>query len=1180
MMRRLLPALLASFTCLHSFAFAQPEEPAPADIPSNAVPVFVAGSGTAAFAYANFHLKLEHAGTATLALGHDHRIELQPGINEIAYEQLNGDQATLRTWHNGNSAGPATPIAGALAPAGVVSDGDTLYQAAEPDAPWSGDFTLVARFKTKQGGTLASRAGVGKWEPDAKALFLRRGRLVYDIGWLGAMESRGRFNDDQWHTAVLTVSGKTARLVVDGKTEASKRNFTRPDAAGHLFQVGRAGSDFGGDYQGEIERVRFFTKAATQKQALALSQDPSKDFTKAVVDWPAQKKEAKDEGRPKAPPPLAKNFGRVPGTATELTLTPGANFELTKAWIQPLATVDHASFLSKLDDEVYAKGAFERGAKIYQSLCVTCHGTRELPGSLPTAPRFHLGPFKGGTDPYALFQTLQNGRGLMVPQPQYTAAEKYDVIHYIREQFLRDNETLYTNSDPNTIPRGMVTYKEEVNVSPAGGKPYERMNFGPALMWTYQVAAGNIADKAIAIRLDPGPGGVSKGRAWMVYDHDTMRVAAAYTGHRFVDWRGIAFDGSHGTHTAIKGETLFVNPDEPGWANPETGDWEDLRFVGPDDKPYGPLPRSWTQYKGKYTHSSGGKHRVVLKYSVGDAEILETPALIEYGQTPIFTRTMKIEPHKDTLRVRLAPAESIKIYADGPAKLAEENGFTVATIPPTTDSAVVTFYFSNADEASVKALVGAAEQDFDAWTAGGDKRWPDVLTTEGELGAVSQGENPAYVGDAMPLPHDNPWNAWMRLGGFDFFPGGKRAAVCTWNGDVWLVDGVDGDLETLTWKRIATGLFQPLGVKILDGDKIYITCRDQIARLHDLNGDEEIDYVEAFNSDHQVTEHFHEFAMGLQADDEGNLYYAKSACHAKPARVEHHGTLLKVSADGSETEILASGFRAANGVCLNPDGSFFVTDQEGHWTPKNRINWVTKGGFYGNMMGYTDVEDRSDAGMNQPMVWITNAKDRSPAELLWVDSDKWGPLKGSLINLSYGYGQAFIVPHENVNGQFQGGVCELPLPRFPTGTMRGRFHPENGQLYTCGMFAWAGSQQEPGGFYRVRYTGKPLHAPTVLRATSKGIDLGFSGPIAKPSPEDFDIKIWDLKRGPNYGSRHYNENNITVAQTVLSADRKTVFLNLPDMTTTWCMEIRYDLKTDEGAIVKGVVHNTIHHLSP
>src|SRR5258705_1926414 len=56
-------------------------------------------------------------------------------------------------------------------------------------------------------------------------------------------------------------------------------------------------------------------------------------------------------------------------------------------------------------------------------------------------------------------------------------------------------------------------------------QPYQRMDFGPALFWTLQIERGNIAYKGIAIRLDAGAGGVSKGRAWMIYDHDTLRVA-------------------------------------------------------------------------------------------------------------------------------------------------------------------------------------------------------------------------------------------------------------------------------------------------------------------------------------------------------------------------------------------------------------------------------------------------------------------------------------------------------------------------------------------------------------------------------------------------------------------------------------------------------------------------------
>lgn len=409
-------------------------------------------------------------------------------------------------------------------------------------------------------------------------------------------------------------------------------------------------------------------------------------------------------------------------------------------------------------------------------------------------------------------------------------------------------------------------------------------------------------------------------------------------------------------------------------------------------------------------------------------------------------------------------------------------------------------------------------------------------------------------------------------------------AVCSWDGDVWIVDGFLNGAQ-LTWQRIASGMFQPLGLKIVD-DQIHVTCRDQLTVLHDLNGDGEIDYYQCLNNDHQVTEHFHEFAMGLQTDAEGNFYYAKSGRHALEAVVPHHGTLLKVSKDGSRTEILATGFRAANGVCLNPDGSFVVTDQEGFWNPKNRINWVTldpggKPKFYGNMFGYHDVTDTSDAAMEPPLCWITNAFDRSPGELLWVNSDRWGPLNGSLLNLSYGYGKVFLVPHENVDGQMQGGMIELPIPSFPTGVMRGRFHPTDGQLYLCGMFAWAGSATQPGGLYRLRATGQPMHLPLELHATRSGLKLVFTEPLDAKSidPANIHVKTWSLKRTKNYGSEHYDEKPLTIRSASLSDDGRTLTIDADDLRPTWCMEIRYSLKSADGHSIDGTIHNTIHRLS-
>jgi hypothetical protein len=198
--------------------------------------------------------------------------------------------------------------------------------------------------------------------------------------------------------------------------------------------------------------------------------------------------------------------------------------------------------------------------------------------------------------------------------------------------------------------------------------------------------------------------------------------------------------------------------------------------------------------------------------------------------------------------------------------------------------------------------------------------------------------------------------------------------------------------------------------------------------------------------------------------------------------------------------------------------------------PKNRINWIDQPGkYYGNFWGYHDVTDPSDDLMEQPLCWITNAMDRSPAELLWVDSPAWGPLQGSLLNLSYGYGKVYIVPAQRIGDRMQGGISDLPLPPFPTGIMRGRFHPGNGQLYTCGMYAWAANPQQPGGFYRVRYTGQPVYLPVGLKAHGQPWRSRSAASWIRRPPatrRTTASKTWSIKRSERYGSDHFDERTL------------------------------------------------------
>ncbi len=874
--------------------------------------------------------------------------------------------------------------------------------------------------------------------------------------------------------------------------------------------------------------------------------------------------------------------------------------------------LDHAALISDWSEEFY-----HRGMVTYRNACFSCHGNPDQQGSIPNSRQFWTEPFKNGADPFSMYQTLTRGFGSMPPQVRLTPREKYEVIHFIREEFLKqhnpDQYFQVTDDWLATLPAG-----NELGPDPQPYHPWTEMDYGNFLMRTYEVSDSsdpprvisggrsplpnedyrdlNFAYKGIAMRLDVGDGGVAAGNAFALFDHDLFRLAGFWTGDGFIDYEDILLNDRHNIYPRTVGSVQFENPVAPGWANPATGGFIDPRFRAVDGRQFGPLPRDWAHYKGLYYHGD----RVVIKYSVGDAEVLETYDLEQAaeGGTPVVSRTLNVGPASTPLTLRVAPSAVAVAVAvaggNGDITSITSDGFHIVNLPANRATRLKIWMAAaggnsgsalqaDLDARAANATGGAGVPDLTAFTNGGPAHYPEVLTSP-----IIRGEDDdAYAVDVFTLPRDNPWKSRMRPTGIDFFEGGDAAVLSTIDGEVWRLDGITRKSGNIEWRRIATGLFQPLGIKIRDGD-IFVGCRDQIVVLRDLNGDGETDYYESFNSDHQVTEHFHEFAMGLQTDAAGNFYYAKSARHARTSLVPQHGTLIRVSANGETSTIIANGFRAANGVALNPDGSFIVTDQEGHWNPMNRINWVEEGGFYGNMFGYGAPADSSDEAMQPPLVWIDREVDRSPAELLWADSDRWGPLNEKLLSLSYGYGKIFVVMPQEFDGVRQAGIVELPVPQFPTGIMRGRFNARDGQLYVTGMSAWATNQMiQVGGLYRVRYTGKPLNLPVEMRALTTGVELTFAAPLAREIAEDparYTVSTWELERTRNYGSARHDERSLAIDGVSLSDDGRTVTLNLPGIRPTWIMQVAYDLRGGADAAgaanaeVRGSVQSTVYAL--
>ncbi|MGE3354407.1 MAG: DUF6797 domain-containing protein [Planctomycetota bacterium] len=534
----------------------------------------------------------------------------------------------------------------------------------------------------------------------------------------------------------------------------------------------------------------------------------------------------------------------------------------------------------------------------------------------------------------------------------------------------------------------------------------------------------------------------------------------------------------------------------------------------------------------------------------------------------------------------------------GSAELSVQGSRVLLRVPAHQGTTRVKVLLATGDDAAAKAFYAqladtAGPVDLSARVAAAPtSRWGAPIEVAGNRGA----DDGPFAVDTITVPFDNRYGSLMRVCGFDFFRDG-RAAITTWNGDVWVVDGIDDGLAKLRWQRFATGMYDPLGLRIVD-DVVYVHGRDGITRLHDRDGDGEADRYECFNHDVEVTNAFHEFAFDLQTDAEGNFYCSKGAPVNPGGRgfmriAAHHGTILKIAKDGSALEVVATGMRAPNGIGVSPDGIVTSGDNEGTWMPRCRLNWITDKGYYAGVRDTAhrdDVPDQPDL----PLCWMPMDVDNSSGGQVWVTGDRWGPLQGRLLHLSYGTCGVYLVLKEEVDGQVQGGVVRLPCS-FSSSAMRARFHPVDGQLYVAGLQGWQTSAARIGGFHRVRHTGQPLHLPVALRTCKEGVYLTFAEPLAPDTaadPDSYGVEIWNYLYSQNYGSPELsilhperqieqgkpNRDPLPVTAAKLSPDGRTVFLAVQGMQPVMQMRIAWNVDAADGAQLKGELHNTIHRL--
>ena len=717
----------------------------------------------------------------------------------------------------------------------------------------------------------------------------------------------------------------------------------------------------------------------------------------------------------------------------------------------------------------------------------------------------------------------------------------------------------------------------------ASSTQWDLMDLGPSFAGGLQVPGdkGEVFRPALkGLSLNLGNG------AAVCFDTERLRLA--------IGWRGgflklpTGREGLEGVASPV-GDVAFKSDVLPGWAD-ASGSFKEPKPPVKDGRElvsFGPLPKDWAKWRGHYVN---GK-QVILSYTVGKAGVLELPGYD--AASGAFTRTFHFEGAASAQKLLLATGET-KLKATcslaGSKIETSPEGWLVLNLPALQAGTTFAVALSPSGTEAKPATANLA-----ALTKGGAAQWNPVIETAGVLGK----NDGAYTVDTLTLPDGkaNPWNSWIRTSGFDFFADATKAAICSVSGDVWLVSGIDDKLDKLKWKRFATGLFQPLGLKIVD-EKVYVLGRDQITRLHDLNGDGEADFYENFNNDIAISSHYHEFNLGLETDRAGNFYFNKGG-NLGPFKHQHHGVVAKVSKDGSKLEAWANGLRAPNGIGMGPNDEVTSSDNEGNWVPSSRVNLMKAGGFYGH--AHTAHTSTPPTDYDKPLFWLPHQVDNSSGGQVWVTSDKWGPFRGDMLHMSYGSCSLFKVLKEEVGGQVQGGAVRFPL-NFESGIMRARFSPRDGQLYATGLRVWQSSGAKTGAFHRVRYTGKPVAMPKELHVQPNGIEITFTSALdAKSAADDgnWAIDQWNYKWTSGYGSQMYSVaepdkvigNNkianskfggedLVVKKATVRPDGKTVFLEVEGgVKPVMQMRIRMNINAADGTPINQTIYNTVNKVA-
>lgn len=456
-----------------------------------------------------------------------------------------------------------------------------------------------------------------------------------------------------------------------------------------------------------------------------------------------------------------------------------------------------------------------------------------------------------------------------------------------------------------------------------------------------------------------------------------------------------------------------------------------------------------------------------------------------------------------------------------------------------------------------------------------------VLLSSCQLNPVEQTAE-VYCVDSIVMPE----GLTAEVSALDFLADGRLVAGFM-RGEILLYDP-----STDAWEVFATGLHEPLGIRVISPAEMLVMQLPELTLLKDTDGDGKADVYQTVFDDFGMTGNYHEFAYGPVKDQDGNTYIALNAAssgggisqetrgdtlmigksetsRAMFSVVPYRGWVLQIDSSGQMTPF-ASGLRSPNGMVVDQENRLFVTENQGDWVGSSALYHIQKDKFYGHpsSLVWTEGWDRGnpfdlttaqlDAMREAPaVIFPHDILANSPSQPVMIqEHPALDVFEGQMLVGEMGSERLVRVQLESVNGVMQGAATTfIDGSGLRKGNNRLVFAP-NGDLWVGQAdHGWLGDR----GIQRISFTGRVPFDIQHISLQKDGFDIELTKPLSYHdslwTDSTLHVQRYRYAYHEKYGSPQIDLEDLEVKVSDVSSDRRRLKLVLDDLKSGFVYQV-------------------------